>query len=65
MPVLGQHHIVELHRQAVDEPNHLVAFRHGERSAGHEVVLHVDHHETGVAVHFSLIISPNMRSAAV
>ncbi len=46
--------------------HHLVAFGHGERAARDEVVLHVDHHQAGVALHFlSPTISTSARSAAV
>src|ERR1051326_6946405 len=41
MPVLGQHHVAEPRRKAIDDWNDLVALRHGERAARTKIVLHV------------------------
>src|SRR2546426_8895833 len=49
MPVLREHHVFEARGEPVDDRHHLVAPRHGERAAGHEVVLRVDDHQAGVA----------------
>jgi hypothetical protein len=66
VPVLREDHVLEARGEAVGDGHHLVAFGHGERAARDEVVLHVDHHQAGVALHFfSPTISTSARSAAV
>src|SRR2546429_529685 len=49
MPVLREHYVFEARGEPVDGRHHLVASRHGERAAGHEVVLRVDDQQAGVA----------------
>ena len=67
MPVLREHDVVEARREPVDERHDLVAARHGERAAGHEIVLEVDDHQAGAGhgyFFFSWASSAASRSAA-
>ena len=50
MPVLGQDHVAEPLRQAVDQGHDLVPARHRQGTARTEVVLHVDHQEDGIVI---------------
>ncbi len=54
VPVLRQHHMRERLGQPVDHRHDLVAVRHGERAAGHEVVLHIDHQQAIAVAEASL-----------
>ena len=45
MPVLGEDDVFEMRRDLVDYRDDLVTARDGQRSAGAEVVLHVDDEE--------------------
>ena len=42
VPVLRQHDMAEAFRNAIDHRHDPVAFRHGQRAARTEIVLHVD-----------------------
>ena len=42
MPVLGQHDVVKAFGEAVDDRNHGIAVGNRKRSAGAEIVLHID-----------------------
>src|SRR5882724_3989609 len=63
MPVLREHDVRKAAGEAVDDGHDLVALRHGERAAWHEVVLHVDDDQD--AFFGSRTISTRVRSAAV
>ena len=51
VPVLGQHHGLEFWRKVVDEGHNLIAAGHGQRAAGAEIGLDVDHQKRAVFVH--------------
>ena len=63
VPVLRQHNVREARAEAIDERHDLIAVRHGQRAARHEVVLHVDDDQDGFFG--SRTVSTNVRNAAV
>jgi hypothetical protein len=63
MPVLREDDIPEARAQAIHERHDLMAARHGERAAGHEVVLQIDDDQD--CFFGSRRISTSVRSAAV
>ncbi len=42
MPVLGQHDMLEIPGEVIDEGNDFIGIRHGQFSAGAEIILYVD-----------------------
>lgn len=45
VPVLGEQDVLEQRRDAMDGGDHGISARHGECSAGAEIILHVDDDE--------------------
>ncbi len=45
VPILRQHDMGERRGEAVDERHDLIAARNGKRTAGHEIILHVDNEQ--------------------
>jgi len=45
MPVLGQHDVIEAFDETIDDRHHGVAVGNRKRSAGTEIVLHVDYQQ--------------------
>src|SRR5271154_1770635 len=57
MPVLSGDHEIESRLKAIDDRDDLVTFAHRERSAGAEVVLHVDDDKGVHGRRFSVVIT--------
>ena len=49
MPILGEHDVLEAPGEPIDERHDLVPVRHGQATAGAEVVLNV-HDEKNIAI---------------
>ena len=48
MPVLGQDHGVEIRHHGIDDRDHLVTIRHGQRPTRAKVVLHIYYNKGGI-----------------
>lgn len=49
MPVLGQHDVIEAFGEAIDDRHHGIAVGNRKRSAGAEIVLHIDYKQQIIA----------------
>ena len=56
MPILGQDDMIEAFGKAIDDRNHAIAVGNRQRTAGAEIVLHVDNQQqiiVGLDPHFT------------
>ncbi|EKM99171.1 hypothetical protein MXAZACID_11529 [Acidocella sp. MX-AZ02] len=51
MPILGEHNVVEIPRQAVDQRRYFIAAGYGKRAAGAEIILQVDNQKGRFFLH--------------